>query len=274
MGSVQELYRQAENVRASFAESAEARRHYSRYLRFAGAHVPPRCSFLDVGCGSGWSTFFLRQAGHEAIGVDLHDGGAIATGAPFVTADVRLLPFRDCVFDAVGMYSVLEHVPDPERVLSECLRVLKPSGFLIVLGPHLLSVGVGSMVILRGIWQTLRTRQWVRRTRDTPKHPFGNTLPESSRSLLHNGWHTARKLLDRKHASFLMREPDPKPPYHADNDACYFCNPMDLVAWARKTPNVRLVRWWGDRRGARLFWPLGGGTWVVLQKALGLGRAQ
>ena len=64
-----------------------------------------------------------------------------------------------------------------------------------------------------------------------------------------------------------MREPDPNPPFHGDNDACYLCNPMDLLRWAEQIPGVRPVRWWPlDRPLSRVGWPFGGGTWIVLEK--------
>ena len=37
--------------------------------------------------------------------------------------------------------------------------------------------------------------------------------------------------LARRTPSFTMRTPDPNPPFHGDNDACYLCNPVDLVAY-------------------------------------------
>lgn len=67
--------------------------------------------------------------------------------------------------------------------------------------------------------------------------------------------------------TFLPRQPDLRPPFHADNDACYFCNPMNLIGWAKQTVGVRPIQWWAtDRRGSRFLWPFAGGTWVVLEK--------
>jgi len=42
------------------------------------------------------------------------------------------LPYEDGAFDAVLQSELLEHVKEPERVLSEGLRVLKPNGHLII----------------------------------------------------------------------------------------------------------------------------------------------
>lgn len=53
-----------------------------------------------------------------------------------VQADLTDLPFPDRHFDAVVSSHVLEHVPDDRTALSEIARVLKPSGFAVLLFPY------------------------------------------------------------------------------------------------------------------------------------------
>jgi SAM-dependent methyltransferase len=273
--SVQILYRNSpEHVRGVFGDSAEqASQYYRRYVHFVLQHATNRTNrILDVGCGNGWSTWLFRQKGHEAYGTDLHAGPLEAQRIdefiPYVSADVQRLPFADATFDVVAMHTVLEHVPDPERALRECLRVLRRGGRLVVVGPHLLSIGICLRVVLKETLKALLSGgRWVKREPGTPFHPFGNTLPETYWFLAHHARHTLKKLLGQAPVRFLSRQPDPRPPFHSDNDACYFCNPMDLTAWARQTSGARAIQWWAsDRRLARFFWPFAGGTWVVLEK--------
>ena len=53
-------------------------------------------------------------------------------------ADIGL---DDESMDAVILYHVIEHLPDPLAVLTECLRVLKPGGVLALATPNIKSGG-------------------------------------------------------------------------------------------------------------------------------------
>jgi len=55
-----------------------------------------------------------------------------------VLADGGVLPFADESFDAVFSFSVLEHVKDPARVVSEMKRVVKRGGVIQISAPHLI----------------------------------------------------------------------------------------------------------------------------------------
>jgi len=46
------------------------------------------------------------------------------------------LPFRKCFFDIVYSNNALEHVSDPQKVLNEIFRVLKPGGKMVVIVPN------------------------------------------------------------------------------------------------------------------------------------------
>lgn len=271
----QALYRRGEGVlRAQFRDQAEAAAaFYRRYVAFVEEHLPSRpARVLDVGCGNAWSTWLFRRAGHDAVGTDLStavEAKAVDAALPYAAADAMRLPFADGAFDAVGIYQCLEHVPDPGRAVAEALRVVRPGGRVVVVGPNLLSVAAAGYYAAIELTKALRGRP-SRRTAATPRHPYGNTLAESLGAVFHHGAANLRKfaaLAARRPPRWWLRAPDTTPPFVADNDACYYCCPMDLLQLARHTPGVRAVRWWSDRRLARWSWPLAGGTWVVLEKS-------
>ncbi len=52
-----------------------------------------------------------------------------------VATDAELLPFRGDLFQRIECDAVLEHVRDPQRVMSEMCRVLAPGGYLHIVTP-------------------------------------------------------------------------------------------------------------------------------------------
>jgi 2-polyprenyl-3-methyl-5-hydroxy-6-metoxy-1,4-benzoquinol methylase len=101
-------------------------------------------SVLDVGCGEGVLTErWARQlGGARVIGIDLDDFKLAAewqqrtfTNLEFLAVDVAGgLPFEDGEFDLVSAIEVLEHVSDPERVVTDMARVA--NSHLLVSVPH------------------------------------------------------------------------------------------------------------------------------------------
>jgi SAM-dependent methyltransferase len=106
-----------------------------------------RGRLLDVGCGPGWD-IAEQPAGVWGVGVDRQwDCWAQMQprANPFVQADAGMLPFRSGSFDLVLALDLLEQQGlNPETVLGEIRRVLRPGGRLLarvpahpwLYGPH------------------------------------------------------------------------------------------------------------------------------------------
>jgi N-acetylglucosaminyldiphosphoundecaprenol N-acetyl-beta-D-mannosaminyltransferase len=93
---------------------------------------------LDLGCGNGSYTVELARRAAFVCGVDLQTQHMKAFRQPIhrVQAAGESLPFASESFDVVTMIEVLEHTRCDEEVLKECLRVLKPGGFVVLFVPN------------------------------------------------------------------------------------------------------------------------------------------
>lgn len=102
-------------------------------------HPPGR--LLDVGCGTGVFLDAMRQRGWEAQGVEPSSAAAGMArqrfGLDVYNGELTEARFPDASFDAVTLWYVIEHVPDPNAVLAEVARVLRPGGILVMSAPNL-----------------------------------------------------------------------------------------------------------------------------------------
>lgn len=105
-------------------------------------------NILEIGCGTGNSAVFIAKSvvpDGKYTGFDISEkmlakskkklaAKGLISLANLVCGDAYAMPFLDGMFDAVFMSFTLElfDTPDISVVLSECKRVIKPSGRLIV----------------------------------------------------------------------------------------------------------------------------------------------
>lgn len=91
---------------------------------------------------------FLREMNENALGVELGSGNRRLTkdvinvdifGFPNVNiiADAASVPFADATVDFVIIDTVLEHVPEPHRIVNEIYRILKPGGKALCITPFI-----------------------------------------------------------------------------------------------------------------------------------------
>jgi len=108
--------------------------HLPRLVAFDGYRGR---SVLDVGCGAGVDLARFARGGAAVTGVDLAASAVELARANFAqqglqgafgVADGERLPFADNCFDLVYAHGVVQYTPDPQRLVDECRRVLKPGG--------------------------------------------------------------------------------------------------------------------------------------------------
>lgn len=99
-----------------------------------------RGAILDVGCGRQPFGDVLASRGTRVVAVESDPGRYDEGPRPQVWASGMDLPFADASFDTVVAFQVLEHVPEPGRMVAEMARVLAPGGRLVLTAPHIWGV--------------------------------------------------------------------------------------------------------------------------------------
>jgi SAM-dependent methyltransferase len=98
---------------------------------------------LDIGCGRGLFMDIMRRGGWEVEGSELNKETASYAEQAY---DLKVypgkitdhtLPPED--FEAINVCGVLEHLKEPGEVLTECYKLLKTNGLLVVLVPDIRS---------------------------------------------------------------------------------------------------------------------------------------
>jgi SAM-dependent methyltransferase len=112
-----------------------------RHLQIVHRHIRTG-RILDVGCASGLFLSQALQAGWEVTGVEpneklCEEARKTLQGKGNVQCATLETAHLEGGFDALTLWDVLEHVPDPEAFLHICCDVLRPNGFLFLNLPDL-----------------------------------------------------------------------------------------------------------------------------------------
>lgn len=95
---------------------------------------------LDIGCADGQPRRYLDDTA-TYVGVDYFSTAREWYGTkPDLYADAQQLPLADVSVDHALLLDVLEHIPDPDRCLSELNRTLKHGGSLTIQVPFIYPV--------------------------------------------------------------------------------------------------------------------------------------
>lgn len=132
----------AEGANETFVSQADARvRTFERAVARLNRHVSPPGRLLDVGTAGGSFLFAARRKGWTVAGCEpnrwLCDWARDRYGIDVAPGTVFDQRYPAESFDAVTLWDVLEHTPDPMAVVRECRRILKPSGVLVVNYPDI-----------------------------------------------------------------------------------------------------------------------------------------
>jgi len=128
-------------------ETYDAARSYdsatlAQWLTHICSHVPIRdvSEILDLGCGTGrFSKALADQFKAHVTGIDpsekMLDQAKLKhadSEITFLLAPAEDIPLEDSSVDLIFMSMVYHHLIDPNSTASECRRVLKPSGYVVL----------------------------------------------------------------------------------------------------------------------------------------------
>jgi len=183
MGAIRSTTKQTIQAYASWSEVYLKEWHRRTYriplhLQIWIEHLPPRSLVLDLGCGPGQDSRYLRRRGFHVVGLDLTQpflqvARRRSPKLPLVQADLEHLPFSPKTFDSIWAAASLIHLPKTtlKKVLRQVCALIRPSGLLAATFLH--GKGAG---LLPGQWIPGRYMcQWLK--------------PELQEVFQQAGWH-------------------------------------------------------------------------------------
>lgn len=161
-------------------------------MRRLQAH--PNGRLLDVGCGTGGWLETMRDLGWQVQGIDFDkDAVSVASqrGLTVALGSVEEQNYPNNYFDIVTLNHVIEHLPHPVRTLTECHRILKNGGRLIVYTPN--TAGFGHR-LLKDNWRGL----------EPPRHLYLFCRTSLGAALISSGF--SDFAIDTVNSSYVWRQ--------------------------------------------------------------------
>ncbi|MCP4803972.1 MAG: class I SAM-dependent methyltransferase [Proteobacteria bacterium] len=139
-----------------------ARYYQPAYRYIAGSLELTSGAILDVGCGPGWVAIHASVGNPEldCVGIDLSpDMVRLAErnrgnrlNCTFKVMDAAEIIYPDATFDRIVAVQTMHHWSDPDAILRELHRVLKPAGQLVLLDADADGDVPSGWIARRGPW--------------------------------------------------------------------------------------------------------------------------
>jgi SAM-dependent methyltransferase len=223
---------------------------------------------LEIGSGGGQAASRLATHGLTVVGMDVShlflarartERRSDESRIRLVAGDGAQLPFAAERFDLVCLHDVVEHIAEQDALWTEVVRVLKPNGHVVVVGPNLLSPLNTLLLSLRALRQ------------GRVRHPYWMLTVRYALTTLRKIW-----LGDSARVYRVVRV---RPVMHSDEDACYLASPIDVRRTLERN-GCKVIRYQrdGHTRVGRAFKVLcrsfAPSIWIVAIKPSAGGQSQ
>lgn len=213
------------NTDHMYAENQAWQRTYTALRCWIAERGLQQGRLLEVGCGTG----LLQDEVADYVGIDLAASSATYLHKPFYVASATNLPFADQSFDGVCSVWVLEHILQPEEMLAEIRRVLKPGGSVFLRAAFAVDSWVSQGLHKRPLHELTPHQRLIRLTipiRGSGPYKVGVSLRKRL------GWliaYLVRRQPTRLH--YRRLQPNYETYWDYDADACVSLDAYDLVLY-------------------------------------------
>ena len=99
----------------------------------------PPAKVLELGCSHGSFVALMGEAGYDASGLEMSpwvvEFGQKTFGISVAVGPIEALDIAPGSLDVIVLMDVLEHLPDPVTTMSNCLKILKKDGLILIQTP-------------------------------------------------------------------------------------------------------------------------------------------
>jgi len=117
-----------------------ARKKFQYGLDLIKEYIPQKGNLLDVGCGPGVFLEEARERGWHVCGVEFNSWCVQhlrEMSIEVIDVPIEQAKLPDDFYQCVTLWTVLEHIVDPENLLKDIHRILAPGGVILILVPNI-----------------------------------------------------------------------------------------------------------------------------------------
>jgi SAM-dependent methyltransferase len=210
-----------------YANFVQATDHFAtgQLQEFVQHYSLVKSKALEVGSGRG----AFQDLVEDYTGLDISPSVERCYQKPFFVGSAESLPFDDNSFDVVWSITVLEHIPNPEKALTEMRRVLRPGGLLYLHPAWHCRPWICEGIPVRQYSDLSLRQKWVKLTlpiRDS-------LLLRAARALPLRLWHLLTYPLSKQPLKLRYKplKADYETFWMVDSDACCALDPLDVIQW-------------------------------------------